>query len=281
MNQFGIYAFADEASSSIDKQVEAMKRNGLNGLEIRDVDGTNVSSITLEKAKEVKKKLDAHGLITWSIGSPIGKIGITDAFEPHLDQFKHTLDVAHELNAENIRMFSFFIPKEKKAEDYKEEVIERLGRMVDAAKGSNICLCHENEKGIYGDIAERCLEIHKTFPEMKGIFDPANYVQCNVDTLKAWELLKDYIYYMHIKDARADGFVVPAGCGIGNVDVIVKEFIAKGGRHFTIEPHLTVFDGLKQLEREGERTLIEEYKYPSSDTAFDAACNAFKQILEK
>ena len=52
-----IYAFADEASASIDKQIEAMKRNGLQGLEIRNVDGVNVADITLEKAKEVLEGL--------------------------------------------------------------------------------------------------------------------------------------------------------------------------------------------------------------------------------
>ena len=78
MKNINIYAFADEASPNIDNQIIAMQRNGLSGLEIRGVDGENVSSISLEKAKEVKKKMDDAGLVTWSIGSPIGKIKITD-----------------------------------------------------------------------------------------------------------------------------------------------------------------------------------------------------------
>ena len=71
-----IYAFADEASPAIDGQIAAMRRNGLNGLEIRGVDGENISTISLEKAKEVRRKLDDAGLCIWSIGSPIGKIDI-------------------------------------------------------------------------------------------------------------------------------------------------------------------------------------------------------------
>ena len=51
-----IYGFADEASSDIDEQILAMKRNGLDGLEIRNVDGVNISDITVAKAKEVRKK---------------------------------------------------------------------------------------------------------------------------------------------------------------------------------------------------------------------------------
>ena len=82
-----IYAFADEASPAIDGQIAAMRRNGLNGLEIRGVDGENVSAISLEKAKEVRRKLDDAGLCTWSIGSPIGKIDIeTGDFAAHLER---------------------------------------------------------------------------------------------------------------------------------------------------------------------------------------------------
>ena len=92
-------------------------------------------------------------------------------------------------------------------------------------------------------------------------------------------MLKSYIYYMHIKDAKLDGTVVPAGQGDGNVKEIVKRFISGGGKAFTIEPHLTVFEGFSHLERKGENSQIPEYVYPDSNTAFDAACNAFKGLL--
>ena len=92
-------------------------------------------------------------------------------------------------------------------------------------------------------------------------------------------MLKDYIYYMHIKDAKIDGTVVPAGMGDGNVEKVVKNFIEKGGNSFTIEPHLTVFEGFSHLERKGETSVITEYGYPDSNTAFDTACNAFKGLL--
>ncbi len=280
MNNIKIYAFADEASPNIDGQITAIKRNGLNGLEMRNVDGVNVSDITIEKAKEVKHKLQENGLITWSVGSPIGKIDIVkDDFKAHTEKLKHTLEIANILDSKNIRMFSFYIPNGKDASEYKNEVIERLGVMCDIARNFGVSLCHENEKGIYGDIPERCLEIHKALPELKGIFDPANYVQCGVDTLKAWETLKSYIYYMHIKDAKLDGTVVPTGQGDGNVKEIVKRFISGGGKAFTIEPHLMVFEGFSHLERKGEKSQISEYGYPDSNTAFDAACNAFKGLL--
>ncbi len=275
-----VYAFADEASGKIDLQIEAMLRNGLNGLEIRNVDGTNVSSITLEKAAEVRAMLDAAGLVTWSIGSPIGKINIEkDDFEAHMDQFRHTLEVAKVLGAKNIRLFSFFIPAGKNPADYRDEVIRRLRCFVKAAEGTGIDLCHENEKGIYGDVAVRCLDIHQAVPALKGIFDPANFVQCGQDTLEAWEMLHPYIKYMHIKDAQTDGSVVPAGKGCGNVPEILKAFRAQGGAALTIEPHLKVFAGLADLEQDGNTSVVGKYAYPTNDAAFDAACDALKALL--
>ena len=277
MQDIKIYAFSDEASPNIDNQIQALLKNRLQGMEIRNVDGTNISDITKEKAKEVKSKLDASGLKVWSIGSPIGKIGITDSFKEHLEKFKHTLQIAEILNAKNLRMFSFFIPKDKSADLYTEKVFERIEKFAEIAKDYDITLCHENEKGIYGDNAERCLEIHKQFPTIKAVFDPANFVQCGVDTLKAWELLKNYVHYLHIKDALSDGFVVPACKGIGNVEKITKDFMARGGKNFTIEPHLTVFSGFEALEN-GEE-LRTHYKFSSNDIAFDTACESFKTLL--
>ncbi len=279
MKNINVYAFADEASGSIDKQIAAMKRNGLTGLEIRNVDGTNVSDISPEKAQEVHQKLKEAGLVVWSIGSPIGKIGIGEDFEAHMEKFRHTLEVAKVLQCNNIRLFSFFMPRNEEPEKYHDEVIFRLKQMVEAARGSGIDLCHENEKDIYGDIAKRCLEIHREVPELKGIFDPANFIQCGQDTLEAWELLHPYIKYLHIKDAKADGMVVPAGAGIGHLKEIVDKFRAQGGENVTVEPHLTVFEGLRDLEGKDREIKVAEFNYPDADTAFDVACNALKALL--
>lgn len=274
-----IFAFADEASPFIDGQINALVRNGLSGLEIRNVDNVNVSDITLDKASEVKAKLDAAGLNTWSIGSPIGKINIKDDFAPHLEKFKATVDTAAVLGAQNIRLFSFFMPAGEDPALYKNEVIDRLGAFVDVAKSTGITLCHENEKGIYGDTASRCLDIHKALPELKAVFDPANFIQCAQPTLEAWDMLCPYIKYMHIKDALSDGSVVPAGKGEGELQELLKRFKSMGGSELTLEPHLAVFEGLKDLEQDGNTSNIGKYVYPSNDAAFDAATDALKALL--
>ena len=92
--------------------------------------------------------------------------------------------------------------------------------------------------------------------------------------MEAWKKLEPYVEYMHIKDALADGSVVPAGKGIGNLPYLLEKY---KGSVLTLEPHLSVFDGLAKLEAE-EKSKI-KYSYPSSGVAFDAAVNALKELM--
>jgi sugar phosphate isomerase/epimerase len=112
------------------------------------------------------------------------------------------------------------------------------------------------------------------------VFDPANFVQAEQDTLEAWEMLSPYVEYMHIKDAKEGGEVVPAGHGIGYVEELLRKFLVFGGGVLTLEPHLAVFEGLNQLEGEA-KSKIGSNVYPSKRAAFDAASDALKTILDR
>ena len=155
--------------------------------------------------------------------------------------------------------------------------MERLEAFCKATP-DGIVMCHENEKGIFGDDAESCVKICERFPTIKAVFDPANFVQCEVNTLDAWEKLEKYVDYMHIKDALESKRVVPAGKGIGNVEAIVSAYAKKGGEVLTLEPHFMEFCGLKALEN-GESVVVSAYN--DENEAFDAGVNALKAILDK
>lgn len=264
-------AFADEASVTLSGQIEALKRNNISLLEMRGVDKENIKDISYDKIKEIKKILDANGIKTWSLGSPVGKYKLEDDFNAQLDSFKKLCEFCEILECQRIRMFSFFSKNE-------DEVFKRLDAFCQVAP-KNIILCHENEKDIFGDNIEGCLKILKAFPRIKGVFDPANFVQCDVDTNEAWDKLHTYIDYMHIKDALKDKRVVKAGFGVGNVEAIVKEYAKQGGEVLTLEPHLMEFHGLADLENGQSINHIETYS--NENEAFDAGVNALKVILDR
>ncbi len=281
MASYILSAFADEASPILDGQIEALKKAGITRIELRGVDGKSCKDLTLDEAKAVREKLDAAGITVGSLGSPFGKIGITDAFDEHLKQFEHALELCGVLGCKRMRMFSFYYPKGEDPSPYRDEVISRLEKMLALAEKAGVELCHENEKGIYGDIASRCADLIKHFGgRLKCIFDPANFIQCGERPIDCYELLKDDIYYMHIKDAKlADGAVVPCGRGDGDIGKILRALAPKAkSLMLTIEPHLTVFKGLENLQ--GEK-VKNEYTYPDSETAFAAAAAALKEVLSK
>lgn len=285
MANFILSAFADEADKNVTGQIAALKANNITHIEPRGIDGVNISEITEAKAKELRKIFDDNGIGVSALGSPFGKIGIKDDFAPHFELFKKGVEIANILGTKNIRMFSFFMEGCESYEPYRDEVFERLSKMCDYSLSGDIWCCHENEKGIYGDTDDRCLEILSTLKgKIKGVFDPANFVQCGVNTLEAYEKLGEYIEYMHIKDALfEDGSVVPPGKGDGNVAEVLKLFSKKDGERFlTLEPHLKVFDGLAALEQKGgiADKLKNVYTYESNEIAFKTASDALHTILE-
>lgn len=277
---FRFAAFADESAKELTGQMDALKRNGYEFLEIRNLDGKNFTELSAAEMKEVAKQLADNGLSVRSLGSPIGKMKIADDFNAHMELCKHTLELGNVLGAQKIRLFSFFMPKEEDPTPYRDLVLERMAVFAQTAKSFGIQACHENEKGIYGDVAARCLEIHKAVPELKAVFDPANFVQCGQDTLEAWQMLSPYVEYMHIKDALPDGRVVPPGTGAGNVPQIVAEYGAQGGRILSLEPHLTKFVGLQSLEAEGDESIVGHMNFASKEEAFDYAANNLYRIVE-
>lgn len=276
-----IFAFSDEASPMLDGQIGALRRNGLQGMEIRGVDGVNVADFSDAKAREIRRRLDDAGLSVWSIGSPIGKIDIAGGdHRLHQEKMRRVLEVASILGCARVRMFSYYIPSGSDPAAWRGAVLDRLGELLRLSEGTGIHLCHENEKGIYGDNAARCADLLNSLPALGGVFDPANFIQCGQETWSAWELLRDRVEYLHIKDALTDGTVVPAGQGEGQLEDIVADYIRRGGTACTVEPHLGSFVGLKALEREGDATRL-GLAYPNSDSAFDAAVQALKGIVER
>lgn len=251
-NEVVLSGFADEIDPALTKQMEVIKKLGMSHIEMRGVNGKGLVEYSVAEAREIKKQLDDNGIRLSSLGSPIGKIKITDDFEPHFELYKHTVELAHLMETPYIRMFSFFMPEGQDHARYRNQVMEQLGRFADYAKQNGVCLLHENEKDIYGDIAPRCLEIMQLYygDHFQAVFDFANFVQCKQDTLEAYELLKPYIRYVHIKDAVwATGDVVPAGMGDGHVAEILKKLKDSGYQgYLSLEPHLSDFAGFQALE---------------------------------
>ncbi len=282
MSKFILSAFGDEISENLMVQMDTLAKHDINHIEIRSAYGKNISNYTLCEIKEIKKQLDSRNFRISAIGSPIGKIKITDDMAPELEKFKNLLEIAGILEADYIRIFSFFIPEGQDTSIYRDEVLARYTKYLEIAKGSRITLLHENEKDIYGDTPERCLDLLKTLncPYLFATFDPANFIQCGIQAFPhAFDLLRPYIKYIHIKDAlMASGEVVPAGAGDGKIKEVISRLKNTGYEGFlSLEPHLADFKGFSELENGNKVSNVKL----DGVQAFGLAINALNKILSE
>ena len=271
--------FADEINPQLDEQIRVLKKLGMHYVEMRGANGKGLVEYPLDEVEKIKEQLDENDIHLSSVGSPIGNIPITQDFEEHFKLFCHTVNIAHVMEVPYIRMFSFFMPEGEDPEKYHDEVFRRVRRMADYAAKHNVILLHENEKEIYGDVADRCRKLMKEFysDHFKAVFDFANFVQCHQDTKEAYEMLKPYIEYVHVKDAEWEsGQVVPAGHGDGNVKEILKMLKESGYEGFlSLEPHLADFAGFSALEN-GKNEKKEKL---TGEEAFTLAHESLVKIL--
>lgn len=287
MNKIIISGFSDEIDKCFDIQLKTATTLGMDHICLRSADGKGIAEYTLEEFKSaLMPQLDKYNVKVSSLGSPIGKVKIDDeeGFEKQLEQLHTLCQIAKEVNCKYIRVFSFYIPEGDDFTKYTSEVIRKLTQFVDIAAKYEIVLIHENEKDIYGDLKERCLEILSTInsPYFKAAFDFANFVQCGEDTKVCYDLLKDFVAYIHIKDAvSSDNDNVPCGTGEGKIAEILRQAIKEDGYEgfLTLEPHLVIFDSLKDLEIKDTSEIIKEAKAKDGADGYRIQYEALTNIL--
>ena len=273
-------AFSDEYADGFAEQLLAMREFGITHIELRHADKKNVSVLTADEVKEIKKMLDANGIGVSSIGSPLGKITLDGDMDAHLETARRVFETANTVGAKFVRMFSFYAPEGKEVTQMKGEVYDALEKLVLLARAHGVTLCHENEAKIYGDVPERCREIIDHFGgELKCVFDMGNFVHEGVDPYPAaYELLKKDIAYFHIKDALAAGAIVPPGKGEAKIREILaahREY-AKEDFFVSLEPHLQLFSGLNALVG---RSFENPYQYADAKSAFADAVTKLKELI--
>ena len=281
MSKLMLSAFSDEYAASFEEQLEAMKHFGIDFIELRFVDKKNVSVLSPEEVARVKTMTEEAGIRVSAIGSPLGKIRLDEDLDAHLEVARHVFETANILGAKYIRMFSFYAPEGKDITRMRQEVLQAVEKLVILARRYDVTLCHENEAKIYGDVPARCLDLLEHFGgELKCVFDMGNFVLEGVDPYpKAYKLLREHIAYFHIKDALAQGAIVPPGKGDAKIASILSAHADYAREPFfvTLEPHLQTFSGLNALVG---RTFENPYRYEDEKTAFADAVTKLRELIQ-
>ncbi|MEZ4860564.1 MAG: TIM barrel protein [Caldilineaceae bacterium] len=246
---FTISAFADEIAKDLAEQLATLRHLQIGYLELREVWGKNVLTLSDEEARRVRADCAAQGIAVSAIGSPIGKSPLVAPIEQEVANLERILTIGALVGTQRVRIFSFYPPDRSTNAHYDQHVDEaadRLARLAAVAQAAGAQLLLENEKHIVGDTIDRCraLLAKVNSPALVFAWDPANFVQVGEAQLteRGWPRLSQYLGYVHIKDAvLADGSVRPAGEGDGQVDLLLSKLRATGYQGFlALEPHLRI-----------------------------------------
>jgi sugar phosphate isomerase/epimerase len=244
--------FADEAGLPCDDQIAALQKAGMKFIDVRGVDGFNVSELPAASAEIVRKKLDAAGIKVAMLGSPLGKINLPDDFEIDAKKLRHMASISKILGCNAVRIFSYYNKDNAApASTWRAEALSRLTKLKDIAGETGMVLYHENERHIFGEGVDNVLEIiHKLRDHKPGkpgvfraIFDFDNYNQAGEDVWQNWLKLRDFTDAFHFKDSLKIGpgkyQHCPLGHGNGYAKEILADAVVRGiNGPVSLEPHL-------------------------------------------
>ncbi len=282
-------ALSDEAGDSCQEQIRAIERVGLKFLDLRAMDGFNVSVLPEERARCIRSQLDAAGLQVAMFGSPIGKIDLADDMQGDLDKLRHLGKLADILGCRRVRIFSYYNRKAKLPQkEFRRQALDRLGQLKQLAAKLRLTLYIENEMGIFG---EKCGEMEllaRTFRDgadgvVRLIFDFDNYNVARENVWENWLKLREVTDAFHLKDSVwADDqtlYHVPVGQGQGAVKKILADAVRRGWTGpLTVEPHLQHSAAVLATGTSGAANATYA-KMPAAES-FHIACQAARELLQ-
>lgn len=279
-------AFADEAGPTIDEQIRALQKAAFKWIDLRNVDGHNITVLPLDLARSVRQKLDAAGIQVCMYGSPLGKIDITEDFAIDVQKLRHLATLRPILGASMVRIFSYYNKTQRPREEFQREAFRRLRELKKLAGELGLMLYHENEKDIYGEKCADVLEIARAFrgENFRMIFDFGNYNAAREDAWANWQVLRDTTDAIHLKDNawNAEGKLahVPVGQGQGSVPGILKDATSRGWRGpLVVEPHLQHSAAVMATGPTGIPN--QAYTKMSAAESFHVACAAASELVAK
>ncbi|HEV7183717.1 MAG TPA: TIM barrel protein [Leifsonia sp.] len=270
--KWALSGFGDEIDADPVVQVAVLQALGARHIEVRSAWDVNIVDLDGDQLDRLAGILRERGMSVSAIASPIGKVDVSLPVGHEVARLARAIAAADRLGSRYIRIFSFYRSEDRPVASIRDEVIVRMRALADAAEAADVVLLHENEKDIYGDTPERCLDIVEAVgsEHLKLAWDSANFVQVGVAHPfdDGYAALRPHLEYLQVKDAlAATGEVTPAGEGDGQVLATLAALRDDGYTGFaSLEPHLTDVSALGGF---------------SGPEAFGRAGRAFRRLTDQ
>ncbi len=239
---------SDEAGQPIATQIKAHKELGWKHLELRMVDGNNITQLSDADFDAVVAAVQEAEMEVSCFGSAIANWArpITCDAQIDIDDLKQAIPRMKRLGTEFIRVMSYPNDPDNPIDEptWRKEAIARMKTLAKMAEDGGIILAHENCSGWGGLSADNSniLLEEVNSPALKVVYDTGNPVSYKQDAWEYYQKVYDHIAYVHIKDANlVDGEAVYCYCGDGQgfVKETIADLLSKGYTGgFSIEPHL-------------------------------------------
>ncbi len=199
---------SDEVSQDLPDIVRFVKEWKLPGIELRSMFGRAFKDLTPADIAEIKRTAQGEGWKIFGCSSPVFKCDIDDraAIAAHVDQFKRSLAVAHELGAGLVRVFTFLRRPPAEHAALFPRVAAHLQELRAAAAGSSVIIGVENEASCLMGTGPESAALFQLLPERQFglVWDPCNvlYVPDTViDATAGFDAVASRVAHIHVKDA--------------------------------------------------------------------------------
>lgn len=239
---------SDEAGKPIAVQVKAHRELGWKCIDLRAVDGVNVTSVSDAKFQEIAEAITGAGLEVTNFASGVCCWGrsVLDDFRQDLDEFRRAVPRMHRLGAKTLRVMSCPHPPGVAVEDeqFRREAVRRLRELAKIAELEGITLVHEQVgEGWTRDDPERMCRLLQAVdsPRFKLLLDIANFggPDAGERSWLAYERTREHVAYVHLKDRTAGGEFTWFGEGVIPVRKLLSALRADGyDGTVSMEPHI-------------------------------------------
>ena len=262
---FKLGIITDEISQDFEHALDVIVELGMTHIELRKLWGKSIVKLSEEELRYTKKLIEERGLEIALISPTLLKANLFNEreYNSHLEMFRRAITIAKFFDINLVRIFSFWRIKE--SEKYWSLMINKLLPLIDEAKSEGIVLALENEYSCIvgtGSEARRVIEEVRS-PNLRILWDPGNaYVKGEVPYPNGYNMIKDYIIHVHIKDGiRLEGGKVKwVAVGRGEIDykgqfeALIKD---KYNRVLSLETHYSISGDKERASRESFSSLKE------------------------
>jgi sugar phosphate isomerase/epimerase len=254
-----ISGFTDEVSDDLDVQIRALKELGWSHIDLRTVDGKNVSGLSDDEFERVHARLCENGITIACFGSTVANWGRDARSDTELDlqELRNSIRHMHKAGVRHLRIMSYKIDGPVPlGHELESVVIANIRKITEIAADNDIVCLHENCLSWGGQSHLHSLRLLEAVdsPALRLVFDTGNPVSMldvrgeqpygYQNPYHFFDQVRDYVDYIHIKDAVIDNgevrYVFP-----GEGDAMVGEILDSLAEHETvlpisIEPHIAV-----------------------------------------